>query len=156
MSDDKKVKRSPIPLDDCGMAHAAKLLGDKWSLLIIREAFYGVFRFDDMRRDLAIPRAVLSQRLNKLVELGILLKKPYKEEGKRPRDGYSLSQSGKAMLPVFVSMMQWGDQFVRQAPSRLLISDKQSSQPVKLDFVAKDGSIVNLSDLKFEYILPKK
>ena len=78
---DHRIRSAPVPRDQCGMALACDLLGDRWTMLIIREAFYGVTRFDDLRSDLGIPRGVLSSRLRGLVDRGVLETRPYREQG---------------------------------------------------------------------------
>ena len=80
-----RAQKSPIPLDICHLAKAIEILGDRWTLLILRGALFGVRRFDDFQKELEIPRTVLSGRLKKLVDHGVLTKQAYKEDGKRAR-----------------------------------------------------------------------
>ena len=101
-------RRSPVPLSQCGLAFAANKLGDRWSLLILREAFYGVRRFDDLQTDLSIPRQALSDRLSRLVALGLLIRAPYRDDGKRERYEYQLTKSAIALIPSLMALMNWG------------------------------------------------
>lgn len=109
MASDAQQPVLRIPLDRCNMARAARILGHRWTLLILREAFYGVRRFDRLRGDLGIPRTVLSQRLAGLVADGLMQKRPYREGGQRTRYEYRLTPMGADLLPVLVALMQWGD-----------------------------------------------
>lgn len=100
-----------VPLDDCGLARAVTVIGDRWTLLVLREAHYGVTRFDEMRADLEIPKAALSSRLKGLVDEELLERRPYREEGSRTRDEYVLTPKGRALLPALIALMQWGDRY---------------------------------------------
>ncbi|HTO01974.1 MAG TPA: helix-turn-helix domain-containing protein [Microthrixaceae bacterium] len=96
----------------CSIASALDVVGDRWTILILRDAFRGIRRFDEIRRDLDIPRAVLSERLRRLVDDGILVKRPYQE---RPaRYEYRLTPMGRELSPILVSLMQWGDRWLSE------------------------------------------
>lgn len=103
------LTRPAIPVGKCGAARTIELLGDKWMLLIVREAFFGVFRYDDILNDLGIPRSVLTQRLKRLVELQVLERKPYQEAGARMRNGYVLTEKGRDLGLTLLALMQWSD-----------------------------------------------
>jgi DNA-binding HxlR family transcriptional regulator len=94
---------------DCTIAAALASVGEKWTFLVLREAFNGVRRFDDMQRRTAAPRQVLSDRLGRLVADGILRKVPYQEAGQRSRSEYRLTEKGIDLYPVMVALMEWGD-----------------------------------------------
>jgi DNA-binding HxlR family transcriptional regulator len=98
---------------DCSVARTLDVIGDKWSLLILRDAFYGVRRFDDFREDLGIARNVLTDRLQKLVATGVFERRPYEE--RPPRYEYRLTQKGRALLPVLLAMIAWGDRWANDA-----------------------------------------
>lgn len=93
----------------CSIARTLEVVGERWSLLILRDVFYGLRRFDDFRRDLGIARNVLTDRLNKLVDQGVLERRLY-QEGPR-RFEYRLTPKGRDLLPVLLAMMQWGDRW---------------------------------------------
>jgi DNA-binding HxlR family transcriptional regulator len=95
--------------DNCSIAATLGLIGEKWTLLVLRDAFNGVRRFDDLHRRIGAPRQVLSARLTHLVEAGILRRVPYREPGQRQRDEYRLTDKGLALYPVLVALMRWGD-----------------------------------------------
>jgi DNA-binding HxlR family transcriptional regulator len=94
----------------CSIASALGIVGDRWTILILRDAFRGLRRFDEIRRDLDIPRAVLSERLRRLVDAGVLVKRRYQEHP--PRDEYRLSRMGLELSPILVALMQWGDRWL--------------------------------------------
>lgn len=98
-----------IDLSDfaCSVARTLELVGDKWTLLVIRDAFYGVRRFEDFTRDLGIARNVLTDRLRGLVDAGILEKRPYQE--RPPRHEYRLTAQGRDLHGVLLTLMHWGD-----------------------------------------------
>jgi DNA-binding HxlR family transcriptional regulator len=91
---------------DCALARALESIGERWTLLIVRDAFYGVRRFNDFQAHLDIPKAVLSDRLAGLVEDGILAREP---EPDRPgRNVYELTPAGRDLWPVLHSLLVWG------------------------------------------------
>jgi DNA-binding HxlR family transcriptional regulator len=96
---------------NCNIAAALSIVGEKWTFLVLREAFNGVRRFDDMQRRTLAPRQVLSNRLARLVTEGILRKVPYQEEGQRPRSEYRLTEKGIELFPVIAALLAWGDKY---------------------------------------------
>jgi DNA-binding HxlR family transcriptional regulator len=95
--------------DNCSIARTLDVVGEKWTFLVLREAFQGVRRFDDFRVRTAIPRQVLSDRLKSLVEGGLLRREPYREEGRRQRHEYRLTDAGLELYPVLAALLAWGD-----------------------------------------------
>ena len=91
----------------CSVAQCLEVVGEWWSLLIIRDVFLGVTRFDEMQERLGISRNVLNQRLARLVSAGVLVKVPYSEHP--PRYDYRLTDKGRDLWPVITAMRQWGD-----------------------------------------------
>jgi DNA-binding HxlR family transcriptional regulator len=95
--------------EHCSLARALAVLGDRWTLLVLRESFMGVRRFEDFEKGLKIARRVLSERLRLLVSEEVLRKIPYQE---RPtRYEYRLTEKGHALYPVILSLVHWGDRF---------------------------------------------
>ena len=95
----------------CSVARALEAIGDRWTMLVIRDAFHGVSRFDDFQQRLGIARNVLTGRLNRLTDEGILAKHAYQERPERFE--YRLTEKGLDLFPVLMSLMKWGD---RHAP----------------------------------------
>jgi len=94
----------------CSIARSLTIFGDKWTLLIIRDAFRRLSRFSDFQKSLGIPKHRLSDRLNRLVDAKILQKELYDE--KRKRYEYKLTQKGLDLYPVLMTLVQWGDQWL--------------------------------------------
>ena len=91
----------------CSVARTLEVVGERWTLLILRDAFSGVRRFDDFQRNLGIARNVLNTRLQRLVEAGLLERRRYQERPERYE--YRLTERGKDLWPTLVALMQWGD-----------------------------------------------
>jgi|SRR5581483_1022215 len=105
--------RSDYTGQNCSIARALEVVGERWTILILREAFLGTYRFDDIQRNLGVARNVLQARLERLVDAGILKKVPYQE---RPlRHEYRLTAKGVDLWPVVVALLQWGDRY--EAPN---------------------------------------
>ena len=140
--------RAPVPKDACPMALTAELLGDKWSLLILREAFYGVQRYDDMRRDLGAPRAMLTDRLAKLTAKGLLQRYPYQEDGDRVRHAYRLAPAGRDLTKLLIAMAEWGEAHLTHTPAPARAVDKTCGADVRLALLTEDGQVVAQEDLR--------
>ncbi|MFF0816477.1 winged helix-turn-helix transcriptional regulator [Rhodococcus sp. NPDC003318] len=97
--------------ENCSVQRTLDVIGEKWTMLVLREAFNGVRRFDDMHRHIGLSESVLADRLRKLVAAGVLRAVPYREEGKRSRNEYRLTDKGLDLLPVIVALLQWGDRY---------------------------------------------
>lgn len=136
------VRAAPVPRDRCGMALATELLGDRWTMLILREAFYGVARFDDLRADLGAPRGILSARLRTLVEAGVLQRHPYREGRARVRNEYRLSAAGLELAPVLIALMDWGDRHLQAGRTSLKMTVRETGEPVRLAPVTPAGKPV--------------
>ncbi|MEX5578627.1 winged helix-turn-helix transcriptional regulator [Pseudophaeobacter sp. A-200-2] len=109
----------------CPVARAMGVVGDRWTLLILRECFLGVRRFDDFQKSLGITRHLLAERLKRLEAMGLLERRPYQE---RPlRHEYRLTESGKAFAPVMLALQDWAR------------SNLPSEAPSPLSFVLRDG-----------------
>ena len=97
-----------LRLPTCSIGRAMEILGERWTLLILRECFYGVKRFSVMQRNLGIARNILSSRLQLLVRTGILERRRYQEEPERFE--YKLTEKGLGLYPAVVAIMRWGDE----------------------------------------------
>ena len=126
--------------DPCSIARTLDLVGEKWSLLVLREVFSGVRRFDDLRRRTGAPRQVLSARLGSLVSAGLLRRHPYREPGQRTRYEYRLTAAGMDLYPVLVSLLRWGDRYLVQpeGPS-LELTHRDCGEPVDLVLRCRRG-----------------
>jgi DNA-binding HxlR family transcriptional regulator len=97
---------------NCSIGRALDIVGRPWTLLILRELFRDVCRFDQIQQHLAVSEAVLSRRLRELVEAGVVERRPYREPGRRTRFSYHLSARGRDLFPVFAALKTWGDTYL--------------------------------------------
>jgi DNA-binding HxlR family transcriptional regulator len=124
----------------CSVAGTLAVVGEKWSLLVLREAFLGVRRFADFQRHLGAPKAVLTDRLATLVEQGILSRVPYQAEGERQRLEYRLTTKGLDLYPTLVALMRWGDKYIAEdGPAPLVLEHRDCGSPVHLALTCDDG-----------------
>jgi DNA-binding HxlR family transcriptional regulator len=112
--------------ENCSVAAALDVVGERWTLLVLREAFLGVRRFDQMQQDLGIARNILAARLQKLVGQGILERRPYQERPRRFE--YRLTQKGIDLYPAIVSLMQWGDRYLAEGDPPVKLVHKGCGQ----------------------------
>jgi DNA-binding HxlR family transcriptional regulator len=96
---------------NCSIARTLEVVGEKWTILILREVWYGSSRFSDFERILGCPRNLLAERLRMLVEQGILSTETYQEPGTRSRLRYVITAKGMDLLPAVLGLMQWGDRY---------------------------------------------
>jgi DNA-binding HxlR family transcriptional regulator len=138
------VRGRPWALDydtgSCSVAAALQVIGEKWAFLVLRDAFSGVRRFEDMRRRTGAPRQVLADRLNRLVGEGLLRRVPYREPGQRARHEYRLTEKGLALYPVLIALMEWGNTYPRagQQPS-VLVTHRDCGAGVHLELRCDAG-----------------
>ncbi len=105
------------PNQNCSVARALEVVGERWTLLILRDAFLGVTRFDGFARKLGVSDNVLARRLETLCEAGVLERRPY--HGRR--SDYVLTERGRGLFPVIVGLLSWGDEHLAPAgPPALL------------------------------------
>ena len=143
-------RRSPVPLQKCGMFLAANLIGDRWTLLILREAFYGIVRFDDIRSDLGIPRAVLAARLKLLVQANVMNRESYREAGSRTRYAYTLTEQGVNLGPMIIALMHWGDDYLRDDQPPVSIVNAKTGSKLKVALIQDDSESVQMKDIRIE------
>lgn len=95
---------------NCSLARALELVGERWTMLILRDAFYGVRRYKDFHSHVGAPRAVLAERLQSLTDAGVLEKRQYQDAP--PRHEYVLTEAGQRLWPTVHSLSRWGDEFI--------------------------------------------
>ncbi|KHT15655.1 winged helix-turn-helix transcriptional regulator [Pectobacterium carotovorum] len=124
------VKRKSLKEDACPVARALDVVGDRWALLIIRDAFDNRRRFGDFQRSLGVAKNILTDRLRTLVEEGILSVQPVSESSAYQE--YILTPKGEQLFPLVVALRQWGEQqlFAEGEPHSLLL-DKHTGQPLQ-------------------------
>jgi DNA-binding HxlR family transcriptional regulator len=110
------------PTQYCPVASTLEVIGERWTLLIVRDVFLGIRRFDDLQRDLGVARNILQVRLERLVEEGVLVKRPYQE---RPlRSEYRLTEKGADLWPVLVSLLKWGDKYAIEGERPMILQHR--------------------------------
>ncbi|MBV9206108.1 MAG: helix-turn-helix transcriptional regulator [Actinobacteria bacterium] len=128
---------------NCAIGAAVSIIGERQTFLVLREAFNGVRRFDDMQRRTGMPRQVLSQRLARLVDEGLLRKVPYQESGQRGRAEYRLTDKGLGLYPVLVALLQWGDRYaVGPAGPPIQLRHRDCGEPVRLQLSCQAGHVL--------------
>jgi DNA-binding HxlR family transcriptional regulator len=125
--------RDQISTENCSVKRALDVIGEKWTLLVLREAFYGARRFELFQARIGCPRQVLTDRLSTLVGAGVLLRVPYQEPGQRERHEYRLTEKGRDLLPAVIALMQWGDKWEADpAGPPVEVTHRDCGQPVEL------------------------
>jgi DNA-binding HxlR family transcriptional regulator len=112
----------------CSIARTLELIGERWTILIVRDAFLGVRRFDELQRSLGIARNVLQNRLERLVDHGILERVRYQERPERFE--YRLTQKGLDLWPVLISLISWGDRHAAPDGPPVIIEHRDCGGPV--------------------------
>ncbi len=132
---------------NCSIADTLDLIGEGWTILILREAFFGSRRFEDFQKHLGIARNILTTRLQKLVDGGVLERKPIKEGAKRHE--YRLTPMGRDLYPVLIALTQWGDRWLRStrgAPVKF-IERSTGEEIADVTICSKDGREIEARDL---------
>ena len=126
--------------DRCSIARSLEILGQKWSLLIVREAFFGRTRFSEFRERLGVAPDVLTDRLARLVDAGILDRRSYREDGARERHEYVLTEAGHGLRPVLAALAEWGDEHrpTGYGPAVRYV-ETATGNPVHVAFLSSDG-----------------
>jgi DNA-binding HxlR family transcriptional regulator len=125
---------------NCAIGAAVDIIGERPTFLVLREAFNGVRRFDDVRRRTGMPRQVLSDRLARLVREDLLRKVPYQDAGQRTRHEYRLTSKGLDLYPVLVALMEWGDRHaLGPAGPQVMLRHRNCGEPVRLQLSCQAG-----------------
>ena len=130
---------------NCSVARALEVVGERWTLLIIRDAFLGKRRFDEFQQSLGVARNVLTARLNRLVEEGILERVRYSERPERYE--YRLTQKGRDLNLALAGLRQWGDKYVSEKPPSLL-RRKADRKPVIVALVPKGSPVLRADEVE--------
>ena len=143
------MTRTSLKGKNCSVAQFAEVFGDKWVLLIMREAFVGVNTFSEFEKRVGAAKNVLTERLNHLVKEGILDRHQVRPGVERYK--YELTAKGKALFPALTAMQQWSDKWVfgTQGEPWLMI-DKQSGARVQaVEVIARDGRMLGSDDVEY-------
>lgn len=144
------MTRTSLKSMNCSLAQTAEIVGDRWSLLIIRDVFHGFNSFSAFLRNLGIARNVLSERLEKLVTNGVLERRQVKPEVERYT--YHFTPAGEDFVPVIIAMMQWGDKWVvgeQNKPMELV--DHACGLPIQpIKLYGQNGDSLRPEDIDFK------
>lgn len=135
----------------CSAAKVLDLLSTKTVFLAVRECFYGTRRFEDFVERIGTSAPAASRALKQLEAAGVVQRVPYQEPGRRIRDEYHLTPAGEDLLPLFLSLMQWGDAYLQDGKPPLSFLDQQG-RPVRVRVTADaEGPSVRSGDLEIRY-----
>jgi DNA-binding HxlR family transcriptional regulator len=121
---------------NCSLARTLEVVGDWWTLLIVRDAFLGVRRFGDFHRSLGIAKNILATRLQRLTDSGIL-----ERSGPETRPVYQLTERGRALLPAMVALMQWGDTWVSAGTPPVIVTDEKGRPVAPIGLTSGDDNV---------------
>ncbi len=130
---------------DCSIARALEIVGERWTLLIVRDVFLGLRRFDQLQENLGIARNVLTDRLNRLVDEGILERVRYSERPERFE--YRLTPKGRDLQIALAGLRQWGDKYLTDRPPRIT-RRKSDGKPVVAAFVPKGTRVLRPDEIE--------
>jgi DNA-binding HxlR family transcriptional regulator len=124
----------------CSVARTWSVIGERWTMLILREAFWGATRFAQFKDALGVASDVLADRLATLVEHGVLTKEPYQEEGARTRYEYRLTPAGEELQVVLSALQQWGDEHLPwQDGPTVIRRDRRNDRPIHVGYIDDRG-----------------
>ena len=134
---------------DCGLPAALEVMGERWSFLILRAAFNGLVHFEDFSSQLGIARNILSNRLAKLVEHGVLARVPCEHD--RRMVEYRMTEKGSDLLPAMLALRQWGEKYTMNVPSNPVLVDARDGEPIApIGIRAHDGRDIGWHDLAWK------
>ncbi len=140
--------RRDYPALDCSVAKALEVIGERWSLLIVRSVMHGNRRFGEMQESLGIARNVLSARLQRLVDEEILERRAYQESP--PRYEYFLTQMGRDLWPALIALLNWGDRYSPspEGPRRLIVHKECGGTVSERGICESCGKVLTARDAK--------
>lgn len=140
------------PLDDaeaCGLPPALEMMGDRWAFMILRAAFNGMCHFEEFLDVLGIARNILSNRLTRLVDNGIMRRDPCPDD--RRKVEYRLTEKGADLLPALIALRQWGEKYGLGVPSNPVLVDARDRKPIgPMQIRAGDGRVLGWHDLLWQ------
>lgn len=141
------MKRVPFADMPCPVAQALELVGEWWTLLIVREALLGRRRFSEFQQELGIARNVLSSRLRKLVAEGILERRASETDAREVE--YRLTPKGKDLMPILIALSQWAERWIYEGKNLLRYENRHTGEEVpRLAMRAADGTELTVRDLR--------
>ncbi|OCZ70937.1 winged helix-turn-helix transcriptional regulator [Acinetobacter pittii] len=145
-----------FPVDVCGIFKITEILNDRWTILLLREAFYGVTKFNDFLENTGISKQILSNRLKHLIQLEIFELSIYKEVGERERKEYLLTKKGKSLNIVLLAMLESGGNFIEAGKNVVKVFNKSTDDELKLKLVDSSNQVIDFKNLELKLIHSKK
>jgi DNA-binding HxlR family transcriptional regulator len=141
------LKRSPSSNKECSIARAMDVVGDRWSILLLREAYYGTRRFDEFQYYLGVAPNILSTRLKKFVDLGMMTRVPLPEHNGRYE--YVLTKKGRDFFPTYLALKKWGDDWLAEPEGpQVVFKDRTSGRPIEYPpLLSARGKPLQLEDI---------
>jgi DNA-binding HxlR family transcriptional regulator len=144
-----KLRESPEQIQSCGLPLALEVMGERWSFMILRAAFNGVRHFEEFLAVLGIARNILSNRLSKLVENGIMEREPVPDD--RRKVEYRLTEKGVDLLPAMLALRQWGERYGLGVPSNPVLVDTRDHLPIcPIGIRAHDDRVLTWPELQWQ------
>src|ERR1700739_1416631 len=135
--------------DACSMSKVLELLSTKTAFQVIRELFFGTTRFEDFVERIGTSAPAVSRALKQLESAQVVARAPYQEPGRRARDEYRLTEAGEDLLPVFMSLVQWGDTYLQNQPPPLSFVDADTGQTIEVRVTAStDSPVMGQADIQ--------
>lgn len=133
-------------VQDCSLPAALEAMGERWAFLILRGSFLGLYHFEEFQSELGIARNILANRLARLVDKGILERRPCPDD--RRKIEYRLTEKGYALVPTLIALRQWGERWETGVPAMPLLVDARDRRPIRPVAVqAHDGRTLGKGDL---------
>ncbi|MFC4292512.1 winged helix-turn-helix transcriptional regulator [Sphingorhabdus arenilitoris] len=141
-----KLRESLRDIDDCGLPNALEAMGERWSFMILRASFNGVYHFEEFLSEIGIARNILANRLTKLTEAGILHRTPCPND--RRKVEYRLTEKGLDLLPAMIALRQWGEKWGTGIVSNPVLVDEKDQQPIlPVTIRSHDDKVLGPKDL---------
>lgn len=142
------MERTSFESWNCSVARALGMVGDGWTLLIVREILYGSTTFNEFQQNLGISKNILSRRLKKMQADGILVRVPVPEDARS--NEYRLTDKGEALFPIYIAVMQWGDQWAdMEDGAPVFVRTAKTGEPIsRFQVTDLDGDPLGLSDIR--------
>jgi DNA-binding HxlR family transcriptional regulator len=142
------VKQSRLANKECSMARAMEIVGDRWTILILREAYYGVKRFDEFEYYVGVAPNILSNRLKKLVEAGVMARVRLPEHAGRYE--YVLTDKGRDFFPAYLALKKWGDNWLAEPEGpQVVFRDRHARRPIEYpELRTAGGKPLRLEDVE--------
>lgn len=146
------IPNNKFSADVCGIFQIAEILNDTWTILLLREAFYGVTKFNEFLENTGISKQILSNRLKHLIQLEIFELSIYKEIGVRERKEYLLTPKGRSLNIVLLAMLESGSNFIEADKDVVKVFHKNTNDLLKLKLVDSNNQVVGLENLELRLI----